>query len=686
MSKEETPEEQEQTGDQPQETNLPQPDVEEAEEIPLATSFAEIVTDKDILARLNDIGFHTPTEVQAKSLAPAVKGGDLIIQAQTGGGKTLAFVIPLLHKLNSLKQKDTSSTFALIVAPTRELALQITEVISQLDSTLDPVLLIGGADSASQRNKLTKDARVVVGTPGRLLDMLRRRNLQLGKCRFFVLDEADEMLSMGFIEDVRAILSRLPNKRQGLLVSATITGRVEMLAHSFLNKPTRVVVGDDPDEAPDIEHCYVEVGGDLMAKPSALCDLIETTRPRSAIIFCNTKSDTKLLEALMRRRGFDARRINSDLTQGQRDRIMKKIRAGDLQFLVATDIAARGIDIEQIDLVVNYNIHDQSESYTHRTGRTGRAGRSGKAISLVGPRDHGAFHYLKKVLDVEFKKIELPSDDELAEASLAHLYEVVREAKIEVKDRHNCVARKLIKELGGIEEPTEELEAFVAKLCHHTIEHFVNLDALSLEDEIEKETRSEKKNEKNRDRDDSKRSSKRERSEKGDSRKRRDNNSEGSEKRSKRRQDGDKDKSKESEERSSRKKSSDKPDPKEDVRLYIGQGHAHGMTPDIFRNISSEMADIDNRDLKNLTIREHYGFVDVKRFTADSIAKNLNGIEYNGHTLPIELAVVLSSRRPRRDDSKRGGDRRRNDNRRGGNKDGRRRSQSDSGRGRSSRR
>ncbi len=686
MSNEDMTEEQEENGEQSPESVPPQGEEEQGEkehgeeentEPPLATTFTEVVKDKAILKRLDEIGFTTPTEVQAKALGPASQGGDLIIQAQTGGGKTLAFVIPLLQKLNAAKQQDTTSTYALIVAPTRELALQITEVIAELDASLDPVLLIGGADSAAQKKKLTNDARVVVGTPGRILDMLRRRNLRLNTCRFFVLDEADEMLSMGFIEDVRAILSRLPNKRQGLLVSATITGRVEMLAHSFLNKPTRVVVGEDPDEAPDIEHCYVEVGGDLMAKPSALCDLIETTRPRSAIIFCNTKSDTKLLEALMRRRGFDARRINSDLTQGQRDRIMKKIRAGELQFLVATDIAARGIDIEQIDLVVNYNIHDQSESYVHRTGRTGRAGRSGRAISLVGPRDHGAFHYLKKVLDVDFKKIDLPSDDELAEASLAHLYEVIREAKVEIKDRDNCVARKLIKELGGIEDPTEELESFVAKLCHHTIEHFVNLDALSLEDEIEKESRSEKK----RDREE-KRSSKRDKSERAGSRKQRGDDSEDSDKRSKRHQDSDDKDGK----RSTKSRSNDKPDPKEDVRLYIGQGHAHGMTPEVFRNLTSEMADIDDRDLKNLTIREHYGFVDVKRFSADSICSTINGIEYNGHELPIELAAVMSSRRGRRDDSKRGGDRRRNDSRRGNNRDGKRRSQNNSGRRKSSRR
>ncbi|HQH25792.1 MAG TPA: helicase-related protein [Oligoflexia bacterium] len=439
-----------------------------------------------------------------------------------------------------------------------------------------------------------------------------------------------------------------------------------------------------------------------MAKPAALCDLIEVVRPRSAIIFCNTKSDTQLVEALLRRRGFDARRINSDLSQNQRDRIMRKIRNDELQLLVATDIAARGLDIEQIELVINYTIHDQPEIYLHRTGRTGRAGRSGKAISLVGPRDIGAFHFLSKVMEFQFEKLPLPSDVEVAEARLAHLYEIVRKNEIEITPREILAAEKMVKELGGITEPTEELALMVAKLSKYTVEHLLNQEAKSLDEEIppsgeeesdddspirrdERHERQDRHRERGHERD--RRGRDRDRDERGYGRDRRERNRDargrdregswerGQDNGARRARDGERDRQRRDRQGSrsekprprnenrntnqerqeySRRREQDQP---EEVRLYIGQGLAHGMTPSLFKELAAEFAELDQEKLRRLTLRDYYGFVDVRKPEAEMLIKSLNGIEYNGLPLPVEFAAGLTTQRPPRQ----GGERRSDD-------------------------
>lgn len=601
-------------------------------------SFGDIISDANLLEALNQGGFHEPTEVQGLSLPVSISGKDVIIQAKTGSGKTLAFVLPALLKL--LRKRDSGKTLGLIISPTRELAIQVTDVIKKLTTSIEPACLIGGASLDDQVKALDKDPRLVVGTPGRLLDMLRQKKLRLRDCEYFVLDEADETLSMGFLQDVRTILSRLPDKRQGCFVSATITPRVEMLASNFLSKPQLIYV-DSPDrDFPAIEHFYCNVASDIMAKPSALCDFIETQRPRSAIIFCNTKSDTQLVEALLRRRGFDARRLNSDLSQSQRNKVMKKIRAQELQFLVATDIAARGIDLDQIDLVVNYSIHEDAETYVHRTGRTGRAGRQGRAISLVGPRDFGAFHYLNKVLEVDFKELALPSEEEVADARLSHLYQILRQSNVETKERDQIVAHKFLIELGGPDDPPEEEIALLAKLCRYTIEHNIHQDSKSLDEELEEEPSEEPRQ--------GKKSAKSGRSKKDEGKRPPREKRSGDERNKDRDREGGR-----------RQKEPD------EIRLYIGQGIEEGMTEDAFRNLAVDQGELSGEDLRQLTLRDHYGFVDLLEPQARQLCKNLNGIEVNGEPLPVEFATVINSKKPRHH-----GRRRRNDNRKskGGNR------------------
>ncbi len=379
----------------------------DTQEQPQQACFSSLVKQPAIRARLDELKIVTPTPVQRGAIPVVLDGHDLIAQAQTGSGKTLAFVLPILSKL--LDAGNVRGTFALIVCPTRELAVQVKNVVMSVTPDVVPACIIGGAKQSGQVRELRADPRIIVGTPGRLLDLIQQREIDLRSCKMFVLDEADEMLSMGFVEEVRSILSKLPRERQGLFFSATITPRVGSLASSFLRDPQRVECEVKPETAPQIEHLFHRVDGSLISKATALAGFLRDIKPRSTIVFCNTKSDTELVEIMLRKRGFEPERLNSDLTQKEREQTMNRFRSGDLKLLIATDVAARGIDIQDIDLVVNYAIHEQAETYVHRTGRTGRAGRSGTALSLVGPQDFFAFNTLQKSLSVSLKEVQAPA-------------------------------------------------------------------------------------------------------------------------------------------------------------------------------------------------------------------------------------------------------------------------------------
>lgn len=462
-------------------------DSEERAESPVR-DFESLGVSKAMSARLRETGIVEPTPVQAAAIPLAAARRDLLIQAQTGSGKTLAYLLPLVARLfEEEPSARPDRTFALIVTPTRELTQQVTSVLQTLTGEVMPAVLIGGVPIRSQREALQNDARIVVGTPGRILDCLRQRVVSFRHCRVCVLDEVDEMFSMGFFEDVRAILSRLPSERQGLFCSATISPRVTMLAQSFLANPETVFVDTQGRDLPPIEHLVYRVGGGVTDKPTALCDIIETRRPRSAIIFCNTKSDTELVESYLRRRGFDARRLNSDLSQRQRELIMERIRKDDLRLLVATDLAARGLDIEQIELVVNYSINEEPDLYLHRTGRTGRAGRSGTAANLIAPQDFIPFKRVTQNIEANFIETALPTDEDVADARLAHLYELLKARDQKFSPRDLLMATKFMKESLGIADcDDDDAIALVAALQKGYITNLMAHDTRSLDEELER--------------------------------------------------------------------------------------------------------------------------------------------------------------------------------------------------------
>jgi ATP-dependent RNA helicase DeaD len=363
----------------------------------------------DIQTAIRDLGWAEPMPVQSRVIPPMSEGRDLIVQAHTGSGKTGAFGIPIVAKLDP-SQKTCQ---ALVMTPTRELANQVAGEIAILGKHIGANCLpiYGGVGYTQQLEGIEAGAHVVVGTPGRILDHLGAGRLSFDQVRTLVIDEADELLSLGFWPDMREIQSYLPKERQSCLFSATIPERVRSLSRVFLNDPLFVSLSEGQLAPQQIEHYYMVTTA--QEKEANLARIIEDEDPESAIIFCNTKDDVRFVAAYLQRRGFDADQISGDLAQAARDEVMGRIKAGALRFLVATDVAARGIDISDLTHVISYSAPQSPEVYIHRTGRTGRAGKAGVAISLVSGLDIGNFRYLQNVNQIEIKERKLPTEADI---------------------------------------------------------------------------------------------------------------------------------------------------------------------------------------------------------------------------------------------------------------------------------
>ena len=373
--------------------------------------FASVFPDlpDDIQAGIRDLGWSEPMPVQARVLPLFAEGKDLIVQARTGSGKTGAFGIPIATKIDT----ELPRTQALVMLPTRELANQVAVELTALGRPRGVRCLpvYGGVGYAEQLEGIERGAHVVVGTPGRILDHLGSKRMGFEHVKMLVLDEADELLSLGFWLDMREIHSYLPKERQSCLFSATIPEKVRSLARVFLSEPEFVTLSEDQLAPQEIEHFFYLV--QASEKEKNLVRILEYEDPESAIIFCNTKSDVRFVTSYLQRFGFDADQISGDLTQVAREKAMAKIKAGKLEYLVATDVAARGIDISDLAYVINYDTSDSPEVYVHRTGRTGRAGKAGVAISLVSGLDIGNFKYMQTVTKIKIPERKLPTEQDL---------------------------------------------------------------------------------------------------------------------------------------------------------------------------------------------------------------------------------------------------------------------------------
>jgi ATP-dependent RNA helicase DeaD len=373
-----------------------------------AQTFADLGIHEDVLEAIAEMGWETPTPVQRDSYPLTVAGHDVIVQSRTGTGKTGAFGIPLVDRLIT----EDGDEQALVLAPTRELALQSAREIEKLGARrgIDTVAVYGGASMEQQIRALDKGARVISGTPGRVLDHLKRGTIKASQLRFLVLDEADEMLSMGFAKELHAIIERLPKKRQTLLFSATVDRAIKRVAEKHMHDPQFLGLSGDHVGALGIEHFVYMVSG--VGRVANLITVLETEDPESALIFCNTKAETEEVSAALQRAGFNAEWLNGDRPQREREEVLGRVRREEVRFLVATDVAARGIDVSHLTHVINFSLPSNVEQYVHRTGRTGRAGRTGTAITLVGPTELGILYYLRLQYRIFPVERTLPSEGE----------------------------------------------------------------------------------------------------------------------------------------------------------------------------------------------------------------------------------------------------------------------------------
>jgi ATP-dependent RNA helicase DeaD len=373
-------------------------------------AFTALGLGDDALRAIRELGFGEPTPIQQQTIGELLAGRDVIGQAPTGTGKTAAFGLPIVERLDV----NQLAPQALIIVPTRELCIQVSEAMHNLGKFRELVSLpiYGGQPYERQFRALARGVQVVVGTPGRLLDHLNRKTLDLSTVRFVVLDEADEMLDMGFIEDIESILAALPEQHQSALFSATIPPRITRLAEQYLRNPMRVSVAAREAVAPRVRQVYYEVP--YPAKSEVLSRILDLETPESAIVFVNTRRDADMVSEQLNGLGYLAQAIHGEITQAQRERALERFRAGRTQVLVATDVAARGLDIPDVSHIINYDLPLDAESYVHRIGRTGRAGRSGEAITLVTPRERRQLRLIEQGIHRNLERLRLPTPADVA--------------------------------------------------------------------------------------------------------------------------------------------------------------------------------------------------------------------------------------------------------------------------------
>ncbi|MEP7247409.1 MAG: DEAD/DEAH box helicase, partial [Gammaproteobacteria bacterium] len=379
---------------------------------PTLPSFKELGLSEPILEALKAVGYEAPSPIQAQTIPALLAGSDLLGQAQTGTGKTAAFALPLLQKIDVSKSVNQ----ALVLVPTRELAIQVSEAFQKYAAHVKGFHVLpiyGGQSYTPQLKGLKRGAHVIVGTPGRVMDHMKRGAMNLETLRFLVLDEGDEMLQMGFVDDIEWILEQAPKERQIALFSATLPSAIRRIAQKHMRSPVEITIQNKASNAPKIRQRYWLVSG--VHKLDALTRMLEAETFDAMLVFVRTKLETVDLAERLEARGFSAAPLNGDIPQQQRERTVQRLKSGKVDILVATDVAARGLDVDRISHVVNYDIPYDSETYIHRIGRTGRAGRTGDAILFVAPRERNMLRIIERVTRQPIEAMNLPSVDDVNE-------------------------------------------------------------------------------------------------------------------------------------------------------------------------------------------------------------------------------------------------------------------------------
>jgi ATP-dependent RNA helicase DeaD len=441
-------------------------------------SFEALGLSGEIVAAIRKLGFEEPTPVQHKAIPILLEGNqDVVALAQTGTGKTAAFGLPLIELIDDADK----ITRALVLAPTRELCMQITtdfENFTKGVKRLNIVPVYGGASIAEQIRRIKKGAQIIVATPGRLMDLLSRRVINLSEIRFVILDEADEMLNMGFKDDIDTILEQTADEKNVWLFSATMPREVRQIASTYMNNPLEITVGEKNQGNQNIEHQYMVV--EEKDRYAALKRVVDVNLDIFGVIFCRTKVDTQKVAEHLIKDGYNADSLHGDLTQQQRDRVMRNFKSKALQLLVATDVAARGIDVSNITHVIHMNLPDEIEFYTHRSGRTARAGKKGISIALITRREVGRIRQIEKAIQGKFEKKEVPTGVEVCEKRVVNIVHRLREVNLK-EDEIAHFLPAVYEELKDLSKE-EIIKRFTALEFNHFLDYYRDAPDLNRSD------------------------------------------------------------------------------------------------------------------------------------------------------------------------------------------------------------
>ena len=448
-------------------------------------TFKDLNLDARILQATDELGFVNPTPVQ-ENVIPILleKQCDLVALAQTGTGKTAAYGLPIIQNI------DTKADFteALILSPTRELCMQIAKDCASYGKfipKMSVVAIYGGASIDRQRQELSKGAKIICATPGRMLDMIKRRYIDISKVRYLVLDEADEMLNMGFQEDLDSILQHTPSTKSTLLFSATMSRDVENIASNYMSNPEKVILGEKNAGADNVKHYYYTV--QAKDRYLALKRVADFNPNIYAIVFCRTRIETQDVADMLIRDGYNADSLHGDLSQAQRDHVMSRFRNKNLQILVATDVAARGLDVNNLTHVINYNLPDDYEIYTHRSGRTGRADKTGISIAIVNLKEKSKLKYIEKSMGKQFTPVAVPTGEMVCRKQLFHFMDLVESAEVNYDEIDDYV--EIIKKKFSYIEKDELIARLVSLELSRLLIYYKNTPDLNVPVESERESR-----------------------------------------------------------------------------------------------------------------------------------------------------------------------------------------------------
>lgn len=546
------------------------------------STFKELGLSQALVETVTKMGFENPTPVQEKAIPVLLEGGrDMVALAQTGTGKTAAFGLPLIELIDETNR----TTQALVIAPTRELCLQITsdlENFSKNVKSLNIVAIYGGASITDQIKKVKRGAHIVVATPGRLMDMMERKAVNISTIRFVILDEADEMLNMGFKEDIDTILADTPESKNVWLFSATMPREVRAIASHYMKDPHELTVGTKNQGNVNIEHQYVLV--DDRDRYPALKRIVDYNLDIFAVIFCRTKIDTQKIAENLIKDGYNADSLHGDLTQQQRDKVMRNFKDKTLQFLVATDVAARGIDVSNITHVIHLNLPDEIEFYTHRSGRTARAGKKGISIAIVTKREVGKIRQIEKVVNTKFERKQVPSGSEVCQQRLVSLVHRLRDVKV-VESEIGKFLPAVLEEMKDLSKE-EVIKRFTFMEFNHLLDYYRDAPDLNRADRS------------------SERGERGERSERP--------------------------------ERGERFTNGD--------RLFVNLGKMDGLDAGKFMGMICDRCGVKGDAIGRIDLKGAYSFIEVDKEVSKLVQDNLHGMEYKGRMVRVEVTQGMGER------------------------------------------